>query len=97
MPSLNDRYEEMGYDSTSVLINLNSLMMTIVNGAATWVIVFGIKAFVFTLRGNVEAFEHELNEMEDQTDFSNFRPKTKTNKTNHQSLTKKELNKKKLK
>lgn len=35
MPSLNDNYEELGYDSTSVLVNLSALMMTICNGIAT--------------------------------------------------------------
>ena len=96
MPSMNDNYEEMGYESTSVLINMNSLIMTIMNGAATWVIVFGVRAIIFTLRGDVKKMENELNEM-DNDDIPSFHPKKSQEQNISKLQTKREIVKKKMK
>ena len=60
MPSLNEDYQALGYESTSILLNADEMFTTVAMGCVTCVIVFGARALLFTLRSNLKEMEEEL-------------------------------------
>jgi cysteine-rich repeat protein len=64
MPVLNERYESIEYESTSMLINGESIFQIGIQGFIIWAIIFALKAILFTIRTNVETYEDELKDLE---------------------------------
>jgi len=93
MPALNEDFESLEYESTSVIINSEEIFSTIMLGVCTWIIIFGAKAILFTLRAtNIEEAERELRELERQESniVSDFRDTPVVKK---KSKTKKKIDK----
>ena len=66
MPALNQRYEDMGYDSTSFLMNADEMLTTVSSGFMTCIIVFSIKAILITMRKDVSPYKDMLKEIENK-------------------------------
>ena len=66
MPALNQRYEDMGYDSTSFLMNADEMLTTVSSGFVTCIIVFSVKAILITMRKDISPYKDMLKEIENQ-------------------------------
>ena len=64
MPALNDQYESLDYNSTSLLINGEDMLSTIFQGLFIWIWIYGIRAIWFTVRANSDMYDNDLNEIE---------------------------------
>ena len=64
MPALNDRYESLSYQSTSILINGGNVFNVFTQGLIVCVLVYGFKAILFTLQSNIKLYESELKNLE---------------------------------
>lgn len=90
MPALNSKYEGMGYNSNSVLINSDDLFSTITTGIISLIIIFGIKAMISTLRPeNIENLEREMREKEDEENRDEIVTPTSSERIEESKLKKK--------
>ena len=64
MPALNDRYESLNYQSTSILLTGGNIFNIFAQGIVVWIIVYGFRAILFTLRVDSTLYEEELNKIE---------------------------------
>ena len=87
MPALNDQYESLDYNSTSLLINGEDMLSTIFQGLFIWILIYGVRAIWFTVRANSDMYDNDLNEIENnetaiiQTKVSINEEDSKLNKT----------------
>ena len=63
MPALNQRYEDIGYDSTSFLMNADEMLTTVTSGFVTCIIVFSVKAIIITIRADVSPYKDMLEDI----------------------------------
>ena len=80
MPALNSQYESLDYNSTSFLINGEDLFSTLLQGLLVWVVVYGIRACLFTLRANENIYDNDLNEFQTQNNQKPSKNQSKVNK-----------------
>lgn len=66
MPVLNSRFESIGYESTGFLATGIDMFTLVIQGAVICVIVFALRAILFTLTNNVDDLVRELKELENQ-------------------------------
>ena len=64
MPSHNDRFEALGYDSTSIFLSGMDIFSLMLQSMVIWTIVFGLRAIFFTLRYGSSVYEEELRKLE---------------------------------
>jgi hypothetical protein len=73
MPALNEDYENLGYESKSILVNAKELFTTVFSGLVTCIIVFAARAILFTLKANLKEMEEQLEEMEKDENISELK------------------------
>ena len=66
MPSHNERYESLGYDSSSIFLSGMDIFSLMLQSMVIWTIVFGLRAILFTLQSGPSAYEEELKKMEEE-------------------------------
>ena len=65
-PPLNQRYEDIGYDTTLFLFNANEMLTTVSSGIMTCIIVFSVKAIIITIRADVSPYKNMLKDIKKQ-------------------------------
>ena len=80
MEALNERWESIEYESTSVLLNADEVFMTFFQNFVICVIVYGVRALIFTLNNGVGGYEEQLRELENnENDIKNNFERSATN------------------
>jgi len=64
MEAINERYESMEYFSTSFLLNGEEVFGLVFQGLVFCIVVFAVRATIFTLQCDVSAYEKELEALE---------------------------------
>jgi cysteine-rich repeat protein len=64
MTSVNERYESLEYYSASILLNGEDIFALAFQGLVICMIVFALRACLFTLQCNISVYEEELEKME---------------------------------
>lgn len=86
MPALNYRYESIGYESTSIILNSDDMFGIIGQGIFACVIVYGIRAFLFTLSDDLAYEEEDLKKFEENQQKKIDELTNKDNKGNRLKL-----------
>jgi cysteine-rich repeat protein len=69
MTSVNDRYESLEYFSTSILLNGEDIFTLVIQSFIIWVLVFAIRALLFTLQCHINVYEEELEKLKKDSDI----------------------------
>ena len=64
MPAKDLKWEDIGYESTSILINGDELIMLMVQGTMMCILVFALKALLFTTVININDYQNEIDKLE---------------------------------
>ena len=67
-PAINQRYESIDYESTSIILNGDDVFTLLTQGFIMCSIVFALRACLFTLQANADRYDEELKALERRED-----------------------------